>query len=433
MVMNKEERIRYLILGGLCLIVVVGIAGWFFTNFELVEKEIRGGVSKEARRNPFLAAEMFLRETGVEVESVSGNEQLYNLPSPNDTLLINNRGVDLSKSRNTALMDWVKKGGNLIVTANRYWNEEEGKSGDALLDELDIRLYDWYELEDIEEEETQSQYDAADLANETTYDDINLDDESIYSADSGDVEDTVKFSFSTGEVVEIDFDQGNVLFDNSSKATASVGSDRGTHLLQVPLGEGVVTIMSDNEFLKNPKNFNLFGITNDYFTSIADYDHAYYLWLLLGDERKVWLLYSLETEGLMDFIWREYKAILISLLLLLVMWLLWLRNRFGPYINLHRNSRRNILEHIFMATNFVWRQDKGQRLFQSNREQLLNWIAQKHPQISELTEEQVCMRLEELSGLAVKNIHQTLYGEWQSEREFIQLTQTMQLLREKLS
>ncbi len=39
------------------------------------------------------------------------------------------------------LLQWSEQGGHLVLIAERLWDEDEKKSGDLLLDSLDIRQY----------------------------------------------------------------------------------------------------------------------------------------------------------------------------------------------------------------------------------------------------------------------------------------------------
>jgi hypothetical protein len=409
----SRTRITYILITGLILMSIMLSTIWFLQNFKLVEKTERDDISIEAKRNPFLAAELFLREAGVEVESVSGRTLLHDLPPVGDILFVNNFGPNLNEQRYQALLNWIKSGGHLITTAHKTWDEDEGESGDQLLDELGVQLINYYA--DSEEDE----YDEDSI----TLDDFNITDSNV-----------IEVPFESGEVVKVNFNPSYALIDSKELSSANISGEYGTHLLQIPLDDGMVTIMSDNQFLTNPTNnlFN-FNITQNYFnTSIADEDHAYYLWLLVGNESKVWILYSLQTAGLFTLLWQKAKLACISMIILLLIWLLWLRNRFGPYQTDNSLNRRNYLEHILMAANFSWRQDKGKQLFQNSREQFIHWLSLKHPQLSSLTEEEQCQKLSELCGLSASKIYQALFGQWKTEREFIQLTFILQSLRKKL-
>lgn len=406
---HSRKRILNILIFGILLLCLVLSVILFLQNFQLVDETKRDDISIEARRNPFLAAELFLREAGVEVESVSGRTRLHDLPPVGDILFINNFGPNLNEQRYQALLNWIRSGGHLITTAHKTWNEEKGESGDQLLDELGVQLINYYASSEEDEDKV-------------TFNDFKINNNNV-----------IDVPFESGEVVKVNFNPGYSLIDNKELSTANVTSSFGTHLLQIPLGDGMVTIMSDNQFLTNPTNqFNEFTTFNYFNTSIADEDHAYYLWLLVGNESKVWLLYSLQTAGLMALLWQKAKLACVSMFILLIIWLWWQRNRFGPYQIDLNVGRRNYLEHILMAANFSWKQDKGHQLFQNSRDQFIHWLSLKHPQLSSLTKEEQCQKFSELCDLPASKIYQTLFGQWNTEREFIQLTFILQSLRKKL-
>ena len=422
---SQRERINYLLFAALIIIGIVSYIAWFFTHHELVENEVRKGVSSEVRRNPFLAAEMFLDVNGVNVESISGRDKLHKLPPSSDVLLVNNLGAKLSSERFQALLTWIENGGHLITTAHQLYDDEKLESGDQLLDELGIQLVkvcsckidpNEEPLDDIESLDSDEQFDSEYSPNYSSLYPVNIE-------------------FESGETVEVKFNGDYELIDSREIASVEVASERGVHLLQVPRGDGLITIMSDNEFLKNPSYFSLFNLDLSElvgYTSIADADHAYYLWLLVGTENKVWLLYGLQTEGIFNLIWNNAREFSISFIILLLLWLWWQSNRFGPLLGSVEAPRRNLMEHISMNSDYAWKQDRGQRLLQKNRDHFLAWLGQKHPQIAKLDEQDVCRKISELINMPVEKVYQALFGDWSSEREFIQQSFNIQTMRKQL-
>jgi hypothetical protein len=81
-------------------VLLMGLMGWgvywLVANHERHYREIRVGVSAEARRNPFLAAERFLRGVGLESESVPSREYLLRPPETTGVLLVNRLSPNLS-------------------------------------------------------------------------------------------------------------------------------------------------------------------------------------------------------------------------------------------------------------------------------------------------------------------------------------------------
>ena len=104
------------LMGALVVLLSVAAWVWFERNFERQLREVPTGWSPAAKRNPFLAAEHFLRRVGIEVESVPGRDLLRDLPPPGDLLVVN--GLDaLNAERRQRLRDWLERGGRLLVEA----------------------------------------------------------------------------------------------------------------------------------------------------------------------------------------------------------------------------------------------------------------------------------------------------------------------------
>ena len=394
-----QARTRYLLITGGGLISLAVLISWWLGNYELVEEQYRTGVSLEARRNPFLAAELFLREMGTDVESVHGRSRLQQLPPATDILLVNEFDGNLTPERYEKLLDWIDAGGQLIITANRLWNDKNKTSGNRLLDEFGIHLRP-----------------AKDLKND-------------------------KLDLGSSEIINVDFDSGGsakVVFnkyyhldDVKKLASVTVNSNSGIHLLQIPYGDGLITVMSDNNFLKNPSSLTFAGF-NFGSTSIAENDNAYFLWHLVGNDKKVWLIYNTHSPSISSLLWEKAPQFCVAFIILVIFWLWSTRNRFGPPLPAFETPRRNLLEHIQMTATYEWRQDKAENRLQHNRELLQQEIRTRHPNISSLEPSEQCAGLAKISGLAAEKVFQALYREWKTEREFIQITNLLRSLRQKL-
>ena len=396
---GRRKRILIPLLGGaLCLLGLLLSAAWFRQNFERVD-EAQRSVSPEARRNPYLAAERFLRARGAPAESVSGLSRLHELPPVADVLVIDELNVDLGERLYRALLDWIWAGGHLIVTPSRAWDER--KSGWRLLNELGVNLEHLLLSEDVEQKLLQS---------------------------------PVAVLLEPDERLEVHFNPVFALSNRKQLARVSASSTVGFHLLQIPLQRGLVTILSDNRFLKNPAfdpSFSAQG-RRRFSTSIAEADHAYYLSRLTAGAGKVWLVYDLSTRGLGPLLWQKARLACISLALLVIIGLWAESNRFGPYVMPLNQPRRSYLEHIKMTVDFCWQQDRGQRLFATNRRRFRQYLSLKHPQLSTLPEHEQCLKLAEYTGMGAGEVRQALFGNGQTEPEFIRLTHTLQSLRKKL-
>lgn len=138
------------IFAGIILIAI--IVGYFTIDIRFKEVEINTGYSLKARQNPYLALQMFINRTaGLEdddtqlFETYHGLGILDDLPSTNDTLVITSKRHTVNETQNEQLQQWVKQGGHLVVRASRYVNRTTQKSGDKIIDDAGISLYEYLE------------------------------------------------------------------------------------------------------------------------------------------------------------------------------------------------------------------------------------------------------------------------------------------------
>ena len=109
---TKADPARLVVLG-LALIGLALAGAWFLRNFERGTYEVEEHASAAARRNPFLAAELFLRRLGNEVTAIPGRDPLRDLPPAGDILVVKGLGP-LNPERQAALLAWVEAGGDLM-------------------------------------------------------------------------------------------------------------------------------------------------------------------------------------------------------------------------------------------------------------------------------------------------------------------------------
>src|SRR5690349_14170624 len=102
---------------GLTGVILCVFAFWFVRNYTVGSERVWTGMRPEALANPLLAARMLLERLGSRVEQSQDLERLTNFPA-NGTLFLADRS-ELSPPVAAALHAWVKRGGHLIVAAER--------------------------------------------------------------------------------------------------------------------------------------------------------------------------------------------------------------------------------------------------------------------------------------------------------------------------
>ncbi|WP_428608008.1 DUF4350 domain-containing protein [Sedimenticola sp.] len=368
---------------------------WFLTNYEQRSREIVTGMSPEAKRNPLLAAERFLNRIHVTTESLSGRDRLMTPPSESGLLLVYRLGVSLPPEREQALMDWVRQGGHLLITPQEVWDDEAQSSGNNLLDALGVHLV----LRDAEDEG----------ADETA--DTDQPDQAPQSA--------VQFDTpNSGQRIGVAFSDRRVLFDSQGRADWAVETEAGAHLLQFQLGQGRITVTSDLEIFANG--------------AIGERDHALLLALLVGDQRKAWLLYSSAMPALPVLLWRLAPGLVLSLLALGLLWVWSLTRRSGPLLTSGQPLRRNLLEHLAAVGRFVWRTDQASGTFRQSQAALLLAWRKRHPILNTLEQAACCQWIAQHAGLTPQAVERALFGDYQGEQAFIQVTAAQQKLAAQL-
>ncbi|HWV08082.1 MAG TPA: DUF4350 domain-containing protein, partial [Pseudomonas sp.] len=289
---------------GLAVLLVLGVFGAYLLSLaEPYEEEVKHGPAPEARANPYLAAEHFLRRQGLEVTRASGLDVLPTLPSKGHTLLLLGNRRDLTPRQSARLLEWAEKGGHLVFVAERLWDEDDGESGDLLLDSLGIQQYESDELELPSEDEA------------TDEDDAQAEADAEQAEPEPYAELTQLYLENEEAPAYINFDTRYHLYDAENRAHAWANSGDATHLLQLYHGAGLVTVLSDAWIWQT---FN-----------IAQYDNAWLLWYL-GQDSAVTLLYRADRDDLFSLLLRHFGEALAALGLLIIAGLWFVGMRQGP-------------------------------------------------------------------------------------------------------
>lgn len=100
-----------------------------------------------------------------------GLEVLKELPPSGHTLLLLGSRSGMTPGQARRLLQWSEQGGHLVLIAERLWDEDEKKSGDLLLDSLDIRQYLTEDFDDSQDRASEETADADADADEGSVDD----------------------------------------------------------------------------------------------------------------------------------------------------------------------------------------------------------------------------------------------------------------------
>ncbi|MHA4969403.1 DUF4350 domain-containing protein [Pseudomonas extremorientalis] len=354
---------------GLLLACLLGAGGYYvWSKATPYDEVVDRGPSPEALANPYLAAEHFLRQQGLTVEHAYNLKQLDTLPSKGNSLLLLGERSNMSPRQVEQLLEWARSGGHLLLVAEALWDEETGKSGDLLLDRLQIHqtLSD-----EPEEPATSLKKPSSKKARDLTK--LYVDNETA----------PAYFSFDT------DFN----LTDPKHLAQFSANSARASHLMQLDLGEGSVTVITDSDLWKTP--------------NIGKHDNAWLLWYL-NQGTAVTLLFNSDFDDLFTLLMRYFPQALVALAALVALGLWRAGVRQGPIRAPASPARRQLQEHLKASADFLLRRSGQGTLLQALQRDILRAARRRHPGFERLDNAEQRRVLEHLTRQPSHVINQAL-------------------------
>ncbi|PHN66601.1 hypothetical protein AO268_23125 [Pseudomonas sp. ICMP 8385] len=356
---------RPLIWVGLILACLL-TAGGFYTWHRATpyDEVVDRGPSPEAQANPYLAAEHFLRQQGLAVEHAHSLERLATLPAKDNSLLLLSARSNMTPRQVDQLLEWTQAGGHLLLVAEAIWDEETQDSSDLLLNRLQLRQAF---SDDFDQPPSARKGKQPDLTR------LYVDNETAPAF----------FSFDT------DF----TLIDPRHLAQFSANSAKSSHLMQLNLGRGRVTVITDSELWKTP--------------AIGLHDNAWLLWYLTQGSG-VTLLSNTDAENLLSLLLRYFPQALLALaaLILLGLWRAGVRQ--GPIQAPSPKARRQLQEHLNASADFLLRRSGQNSLLQALQRDILRTARRRHPGFEQLDTAGQWQALERLTRQPASLISQAL-------------------------
>ncbi len=381
---------KSILISCLILLLLLFFGFWFVNNFEYKEIDADYTLTGEAQKNPFYAARIFLRKMGYDARKLGITELKQSPPAKNETLIIATNRVTLRKHESDAILDWVAKGGHLVIQpgAQNYnydIDKEIEPEEDLLLDQIGIQ--------------------------------------GVYSSDAvwSDAADDYLFP-DVSEDIEINFDGFYILTGETDDDIIFFDAN-GTHLIHRKYQNGAVTILSDIDFLTN--------------SNIDDFDHARALIEILrlrsSMTAKIWLLNDEEMPSLIALLWENTFPLVVVSLLMLGIWLSGAFFRFGPLLPQPVAERRQLLEHIDASGKFFWKNQRKQRLTQSVRTALHKKIARSYPGWEQLSPQEQRTRMIELLDMPESTLSNLLDTDSELQpQDFTRLIRQLENTRKQL-
>lgn len=312
---------------------------------EWVEVTRNDGYSAAALRYPYLAAKQFLERYDVEIESRDGLTLLDALPPTTDTLLIASSRRSLSARRVADLDAWVRGGGRLVLLASDFWDEDRQSSGDALLDQLGVRVM---KLDEEDEAPTSSPATGpAALPSAMINRNSCGNDASLVRINLADEDQDITTSLGTWSYLD---------YDGELEASYA-GNALGPQLLYVSVGDGAIVLLTSLELWKN--------------RNIHCHDHAHLLRWLADDRPVLWWLFNTDMQALPWLLWQRWPIAVAIVFAWLALWAWRSGFRVQRVAAQPDTARRELMEHIDGVARFYWQQGDSGRLLAALRRGVL--------------------------------------------------------------
>ncbi|MGN8345648.1 DUF4350 domain-containing protein [Pseudomonas sp. SMV71] len=381
-----------LVVAAVIVALVGAFAAYLYSKAVPYQETVDHGPSPQAQANPYLAAEYFLRQQGINVEHANSLNVLPTLEPRQHSLLLLGERSDMTPREVDQLLNWTRAGGRLVFVAEALWDDKTGSSGDLLLDRVRLRQLLSEDLKEPEPELIKEPYP------ELTK--LYLEDEEAPAYAS--------------------FDTDFHLEDPHNLAQAWANSALSTHMMQLNLGLGSITVITDAELWKNEQ--------------IDQYDNAWLLWYLSADT-DVTLLFNIDHDNLLTLLLRYFPQALVALAALVALWFWRSAVRDGPVQQPAPKARRQLEEHLQASAGFHLRHNGREHLLHALQQDVLRRARHLHPGFEKLAVAEQWQVLARLTRQPTRAISQALSPrpkQRMSSAEFCRQVAHLQTLRNAL-
>ena len=334
------------------------IALGLYLSIETYEKTEHSGWSREALHNPYLAAQQFITQSGIEVTDVDSLVKLKQLDGLG-TLFFSNANQVKTPRQLEQVMEWLEAGGNVIYTTNEVEHDD-----DLLLQAFAVDV-EWRERDAESDDDERPLSETLREYNRQIEDGKSREEIAGSSGNDKPLLTKVRFGDDIGEL-EVAFDTARVLrhsavddsdVDVEHQPFSWSNSEHGVHMMQFEVGDGLLTLLSDP------------GIWTSY--QIDNYQHAYLLWLLSADEGSFAILRSVLRDSIWTLMSRNASEFLIAAGLLIAVLMWHLASRFGRLLPRDLSRRRALGEHFSSLSHYLWKRRRSAYLLAALRQSVL--------------------------------------------------------------
>ena len=353
-----KNKLPFFIISLFAVLLVYG----FFQLYERVEETVDLGLGEKALRNPYLAAELFLQQSGIDVES-STEITLIDELQDHSSLYLAGTGLLRNEKRINQVLDWVQQGGRLILAVND--NDIGSKHG--LLQKLGVAV-EWIDTHFPDLKNCNDVYKSIDAQSiEEAIKDSDIEDSNAPSGGSNETSlpfsqaqrkprDCLELQYlaemrdgvsNTPFYVHIPGNAGISLKHSDEQRLGSIRSpayqvddEAGTRFVQLEVDAGLVSVIADPSLWTSRR--------------IGLFDNAHLLWSLADQNGRFFLLRGSAMPSLLVQLWRSGKEMIIVGLLALLAWIWRIGKRNQPAHDPVFTERRSIEEHLSARADFLW-------------------------------------------------------------------------------
>ncbi|RAI72242.1 DUF4350 domain-containing protein [Pseudomonas fluorescens] len=351
--------------GALIAVLVAALGVYLYLRATPYQSEIDHGPSPEAKANPYLAAELFLRQQGLSVNHANGLDILPSLDPHQHSLLLLGDRYNMSPRQVDQVMNWTRAGGRLLFVAEALWDEKLGRSNDLLLDRVQVHQLLSKDLKAPPPNVGEDPYP------QLTKLYLEGEDAPAYAG----------------------FDTAFHLEDPKNLAQAWANSARATHMMQLDHGLGSIIVVTDADLWKTP--------------AIDQYDNAWLLWYLTVDTR-VTLIFNTDHDSLPTLLLRYFPQALVALFALIGLGFWHFGVRQGPLQEPVPKARRQLQEHLRASADFLLRHSGQHSLLRALQQDILRRVRHRHPGYDQLAVAEQWLVLARLTGQPTRAISQAM-------------------------
>lgn len=359
------SRRGWLVLGAVFAVLFGALCLYLYLKATPYQEIVDHGASPEARANPYLAAEQFLRKQGIAVNHANSLDVLPGVDPRQHSLLLFGDRSNMTPRQIDQVLNWTRAGGRLVFVAESLWDEKTKQSNDLLLDRVQVHQSLSKDLKDPPPDPTDDPY-----PNLTK---LYLEDEDAPAYAS--------------------FDTAFHLEDPKNLAQAWANSGKATHMMQLSHGLGSITVVTDADVWKAP--------------AIEQYDNAWLLWYLSADT-SVTLLYNTDHDSLLTLLLRYFPQALVALVALIALGGWHVGVRHGPLLQPAPRARRQLQEHLRASADFMLRRNGQVHLLQALQHDILRRARRRHPGFEHLAVAEQWLVLSRLTRQPTRAISQAL-------------------------